>query len=108
LRKQYRNIPENKKKRAQFRKDNLHIFRRYQSTRRARIYTATPKWMNIVKVQDIYKEAVELEYITGIEFHVDHIIPLNHKLVCGLHCEDNLQILTSYENMKKYNTFEVI
>jgi len=36
--------------------------------------------------------------MTGIQHHVDHIIPLSKG---GLHHPDNLQILTAEENLKK-------
>ena len=41
-----------------------------------------------------YEEAARLTASTGIERHVDHVVHLKHHLVCGLHSEFNLQILT--------------
>lgn len=68
---------------------------------------AIPKWYNLhrLEVKDLYNTAKELTEMTGILFHVDHIIPLSNDLVCGLHCYDNLQILPYYENCAKGNTF---
>jgi hypothetical protein len=40
-------------------------------------------------------------------FHVDHIIPLQGDLVSGLHTLSNLQYLSSADNIRKGNSFEV-
>lgn len=42
---------------------------------------------------------------TGVQHSVDHIVPLIHPLVCGLHCEDNLEITTLAANIQKSNNW---
>ena len=39
--------------------------------------------------------------ITGFEWHVDHIEPLNGKDVCGLHIWSNLQVIPKIINLVK-------
>lgn len=62
---------------------------------------AMPPWANREKILEIYLKARE----EGM--HVDHIVPLNHKLVCGLHWEGNMQLLAPMENILKSNHFEI-
>ena len=78
---------------------NPGIVLSYKAARRARKIKATPIWADHNLIKDIYAEAV----YQGM--HVDHAIPLKHKLVCGLHVEHNLQLLTASENLKKHNSF---
>ena len=60
-----------------------------------------PSWADEQKIKDIYANRPE-------GYHVDHIIPLQGKLVSGLHVENNLQYLTPKQNISKHNYYEVI
>lgn len=76
--------------------------------RRAQKMKATPRWLtekhwDIIK--QIYAKSREYQLATNILCNVDHIIPLKHKDVCGLHVPWNLQILTKLDNNKKKNNF---
>ena len=63
---------------------------------------ATPAWVDLDKVKAIYAQAQALS-ATGELYHVDHIVPLTSKLVCGLHNEFNLRVLPAIDNLRKHN-----
>lgn len=75
--------------------------------RRARKLTATPLWANKDLIDTFYIKAKLMEWFTGNKYHVDHIIPLQGEDVCGLHVENNLQILPALENKIKSNKLEI-
>ena len=58
------------------------------------------------EILELYAFAKECR-ASGIDVQVDHIIPLCGELVSGLHTFDNLQIITSYENQSKNNSYAV-
>jgi len=80
----------------------------YVVERRKKRDQSMPPWANKKAIQSIYIEARQLTAKTGIPHEVDHIIPSNHPLVCGLHVEYNLQILTESENQEKSNRFIIL
>lgn len=65
--------------------------------RQAARIQAVPAWADIKVIAEIYKRAVQMR------MHVDHIVPLRSKIVCGLHVANNLQLLTASENSVKGN-----
>lgn len=68
---------------------------------------ATPSWADLEKIAEFYALSEHLTLETGIKHHVDHIIPLRGKNVCGLHVHTNLQVITAAENLKKSNYFQL-
>lgn len=72
----------------------------HQSLRTRRLLHAQPAWADKGAITALYLEAQR----RGM--HVDHVVPLKGKTVCGLHVENNLQLLTPTENLRKRNKFE--
>lgn len=70
---------------------------------RARKFNALPSWYEIYReeILAIYKHSHELTVATGIQHHVDHVVPLNSYAVTGLHVPWNLQVVPWYLNLSK-------
>jgi hypothetical protein len=64
---------------------------------------ATPSWANSKQIVKIYEEAKIKSIQTGEVWHVDHVYPLQSDLVCGLHVEYNLAVITKPDNLSKGN-----
>ena len=88
-----------------YRDENPDRYSAQRAKHRAVKIKATPIWFDEGKeaVVKMYAESIKKTKETGIMHHVDHIVPLNSKKVCGLHCVDNLQVLTAKENLIKSN-----
>lgn len=102
--KQYR--AKNKDKIQQWIERNRNVKNYHTATRRAEKQQATPKWLTETHLEQIgifYEAAHSLSRELNIKFHVDHIIPLKGKHICGLHVPWNLQVLEATENLKKHN-----
>ena len=66
---------------------------------------AIPKWANHEAIDCYYEFASLKSSITGEKWEVDHIVPLQSKIVCGLHTDWNLQVITKKENIAKRNHY---
>lgn len=90
-------------KAAQYWHDHPELSRAHRAKRRAAEKRAMPAWADCDKMMAFYVEAVRLTRETGIAHHVDHIYPLQSKIMCGLHCEINLQVVPATVNQRKKN-----
>jgi hypothetical protein len=121
---QYWKNPEAAKLRKEiWAKDNAEHISRYKRTYRKREPVKhllwdtlkankrkqrVPVWLSEdqrIEIEKYYWLAKDLKAVTGEEYQVDHIVPLNGKNVCGLHVPWNLQILPADINNKKSNYF---
>jgi hypothetical protein len=64
---------------------------------------ATPPWADFKRIRSIYQHAQCLSELTGVKHQVDHEIPLQHPMVCGLHVPENLRVVTEKHNYAKKN-----
>jgi hypothetical protein len=90
-------------------KNNRNLKNFHEAKRRALKLKATPSWLNEAQLEQIayyYWLAKDLKITTGEQYHVDHIIPLQGEIVCGLHVPWNLQLLPSDINIAKGNNFK--
>jgi hypothetical protein len=92
-----------------WRKANSELVSANSASRRARKKQAQPPWLteehiNQIKVE--YKNSKRMKKLTGIEHHVDHIVPLKGENVCGLHVPWNLQVIPAKHNLEKKNHFD--
>jgi len=100
------NPDKNREIKARWQKDNPENTNSKASRYRARKLKATPSWATQQEIQDAYMVAQIYTEISGIPHHVDHIVPLQGKNVCGLHWHENLQVIPGKENQMKSNKLE--
>ncbi|WNL63631.1 hypothetical protein ST4_073 [Aeromonas phage ST4] len=99
---------ENKDTIARYKRDhyeaNPEKYLAQSARRRASKRRAVPAWFSELD-QFAFEEAYDLAAIreaeTGIEWHVDHMVPLQSKTACGLHCADNIQVIPADMNLSK-------
>lgn len=66
---------------------------------------ARPPWQDRGELRRFWEESRRRTAETGVQHSVDHVVPLLHEIVCGLHCVANLQILPLVENIAKSNNW---
>lgn len=112
-----KNSDAKKESYARNRKNCLSRARKWQSANKEKEYArhsakraarlkAVPNWLSELDkwiISEIYNLSMLRTKITGIKWHVDHIVPLQGNGVCGLHVPWNLRVIPAKENLAKGN-----
>lgn len=97
------NPEKNSAKSVAWQKANPEKHNANHAMRRATKLQATPAWADDFIMKEAYHLAQLRSKMLGFKWHVDHIVPLKSKIVCGLHCEANLRVIPGAANMLKSN-----
>lgn len=87
---------------------NLSKVAESATRRRAAKDLRMPNWLTSadrLEFDTVYAYCAALRS-AGLDYHVDHIVPLRGKSVSGLHVPWNLQVIPAVENMSKGNRFQ--
>jgi hypothetical protein len=90
---------KNREQQKDFYYSNPHYYNEKAARYRAQKIKACPIWVSLQELQVIYDNKPD-------GYHVDHVIPLQGKYVCGLHVPWNLQYLPASDNCSKGNYHE--
>lgn len=93
-----------------WRAENPDKVNAYASKKRAKRQLRVPGWFGEFD-ELVAQEASALAIARsayGMEWHVDHLIPLQGRKASGLHCGLNLQVIPAILNMQKYNKMQLI
>ena len=82
----------NPEKQAAIKAKRRHLVRNYKMTE-----------FDKFAMEEAYALARQRTISTGIEWHVDHIVPVNHPDACGLNSAANLQVVPASWNISKGN-----
>lgn len=104
--KKYINSQKAKQTRLAYSRKHRAKYSALDALRRQKIKCSEISKIHKIDIEKIYQKCFVMKRETGTEYCVDHIIPINHENVCGLHVPWNLQILTKKENSIKINKFD--
>ena len=105
------NRPEGHRTKAQFHTDlkskakgRKVVASKYAHKRRLQLEQQTMSAFDEFVFEEALALAILRSSLTSFKWHVDHIVPLNHKTASGLHVAANFQVVPAYWNVRKSNT----
>lgn len=101
-----RPVEDKRRYKKKYKDNNPELYRELTNARRRRFRDATPPWITAEHKQEIrdkYRLAQAVTKEFGVQYVVDHIVPLNGETVCGLHVPWNLRVMRREDNLAKSN-----
>lgn len=87
----------------------LHV--KVDASKRSAIKRSASVLWDLELTNFVFEEAHHLRGIRdtlfGFKWHVDHVIPLQGKQVCGLHVWNNFAVIPASENLRKNNKYAI-
>jgi hypothetical protein len=96
---------------SKYRKENLDKHAAKETKRRAAKINRTPVWLtedDHWMIEQAYELAELRTKMFGFVWEVDHVLPLQGKIISGLHIPINLQVIPAILNRQKNNRYEVV
>ena len=94
-----------------YRKANLDKHTEKENRRRAAKLNRTPAWLtndDYWMIEQAYELSALRTKMFGFDWEVDHVLPMQGKMVSGLHVPTNLQVIPATLNRQKTNRYEVV
>ena len=98
-----RHLESEKERVRRYSKDNNAYMNFRNQYRYAMQRMAVPKWNETFIMKEAYLLASLRTKCTGVPWQVDHVVPIQSSLVCGLHVHNNLRVVEACENHSKGN-----
>jgi hypothetical protein len=107
--------------REQYRLDNPTYFQEYAKANKHKVNASTrkrqaaklqrtPAWLTDIDhwmIEEAYELAALRTKMFGFSWEVDHVLPLQGKVISGLHTPYNLQVIPMVQNRSKANNLEI-
>ena len=105
------NLDRHNEQMRKYHADRPHLRAVLSSKARASQLQRTPSWLtddDWWMIEQAYEISKTRSLVTGLDWHVDHVIPLRGRNVSGLHVPANLRVIPAKINLKKGNKYAAV